>query len=309
MTVAQRADACLPIDERTHPLGHRLLQHAMASRPAARRDAMARAYAPLPRHHFDQLEGEIGHILMATGRSLTQCLHDLDQFSRLTSETENDAWYELPQAFSGMHLAALLLGFSRRRLAVLRDQILSRARPVRRVLEVGCGSGYLSALLTDATQGWHFSLLDRSAAAVAFAAAYHQARGTSHRVDCRQGELDGLGAADAVFDLVIAADVLAHAADTRASTAELLRVLRPGGWLAVSLPIDLAIAMHPTDFGSEEEITAFFESFGLLAVDLALIRPDTQLDAIAEVSPEFEGCVTALFQKPPATPHLLVIHP
>ncbi|MDZ7591163.1 MAG: class I SAM-dependent methyltransferase [Rubrivivax sp.] len=298
MTTEQRAERGLPIDELTHPLTYRLLQHALARSTEARRAGLARAYAPLPRQHFDEMEDDVGHTLMAVRRSLSLCLHDLDEFNALTPETENDAWYERPQAFSSMQLDALLLGFSRRRLSRLRDQLVSRAHPVTRVLEVGCGSGYLAALLADATQGWQMDLIDRSRAAIDFASAYHQARGTGHRVRCRIGDLAALPAADAAFDLVIAAEVLEHAPDPQASAAELLRVLRPGGWLAVSLPIDLDIAMHPTVFGSDAEILAFFESFGLRATDVAIVRPDPQLDAIAEVFPDFEGCVNALFQKP-----------
>jgi 2-polyprenyl-3-methyl-5-hydroxy-6-metoxy-1,4-benzoquinol methylase len=302
MTVGQQAGARLQIDERTHPLGHRLLLHAMARRPTAVRDAMARAYASLPRKHFDELEDEIGHVLMATGRSLAQCLNDLDQFNALTPETENDAWYEQPQAFSSMHLDALVLGFSRRRLLQLRDQILSRVRPVRQVLEIGCGSGYLSAQLVDATQGWQLSLLDRSAAAVAFVEAYHHARGTSHRVSCGRADLAALPAGDGSFDVVIAAEVLEHAPHADAATAELLRVLRPGGWLAVSLPIDLDIAMHPTVFASERDILAYFGRFGLQATDVATVRPVPDLDAIAGVFPDFVGCVNAVFRKPTGQP-------
>lgn len=105
-----------------------------------------------------------------------------------------------------------------------------------------------------------------------------------------------LPAADGEFDLVIAAEVLEHAPDAEAATAELLRVLQPGGWFALSLPIDLDIATHPTVFRSEAQIREFFERFGLRRVDLAVVRPDARLDAIAEVFPDFTGCVNALYQ-------------
>lgn len=67
---------------------------------------MAQGYAPRPHQHFDEPEDEIGHMLMAIGRSLAVGLHDLDPFNALTAETENDAWYELSQALSSMHLDA-----------------------------------------------------------------------------------------------------------------------------------------------------------------------------------------------------------
>jgi SAM-dependent methyltransferase len=42
--------------------------------------------------------------------------------------------------------------------------------------------------------------------------------------------------ADASFDFVIASEVLEHVVDDRAATAELVRVLRPGGRIAVTVP-------------------------------------------------------------------------
>lgn len=295
-------EALVPANARRHPLSHRLLRHILCRATAERQRAFQHFYDPLPTRHFDELEADIEHTLQASGRSLHTCLHDLDQFNALTPETENDAWYERPEAFTSMQLDAALPGFSRRRLARLRDEIVSRLRPVRQVLEVGCGSGYLSAQLVDATQGWQLTLLDRSAAAVAFVEAYHRARGTDHRVTCARADLASLPVADGSFDVVIAAEVLEHAPDADAATAELLRVLRPGGWLAVSLPIDLDIAMHPTVFASERDILAYFEGFGLQLTDMATVRPDAHLDAIAEVFPDFAGCVNAVFRKPTLKP-------
>ncbi|MFN4115408.1 MAG: class I SAM-dependent methyltransferase, partial [Inhella sp.] len=294
-----------PVDAHRYPLSHCLLRHVLHRTGPERQQALLDFYAPLPATHFDALEADIGHTLQASGRSLQTCLQDLDRFNALTPETENDAWYERPEAFTSMQLDAALAGFSRRRLLQLRDQILSRTGPLRQVLEVGCGSGYLSAQLVDTLQDCHLTLLDRSAAAVAFVEAYHLVRGTGGRVSCGRADLAALPADDGRFDLVIAAEVLEHAPDADAAAVELLRVLRPGGWLAVSLPIDLDIAMHPTVFASRDEILAFFARHGLQAGALSTVRPDPRLDAIAKVFPDFVGCVNALFQKPadqPSTP-------
>ena len=294
--------AMVPADAHRHPLSHRLLRHVLRNAGPERQRALLDFYRPLPTQHFDALEADIEHTMQASGRSLQTCLQDLDRFNALTPETENDAWYEQPEAFTSMQLDAALPGFSRRRLVQLGDQILSRARPVRQVLEVGCGSGCLSAQLVDARQGWQLTLLDRSAAAVTFVEAFHRVRGTGHRVSCGRADLAALPTDNGRFDVVIAAEVLEHAPDADAATAELLRVLRPGGWLAVSLPIDLDIAMHPTVFASERDILAYFERYGLQATDVATVRPDPHLDAIAEVFPDFVGCVNAVFRKPTDQP-------
>lgn len=43
---------------------------------------------------------------------------------------------------------------------------------------------------------------------------------------------------DAAFDAIICSHVLEHVADDRAAMSELARVLRPGGWLLVLVPLD-----------------------------------------------------------------------
>lgn len=286
----------LLIEPRHHPLTSQLLTHALSSRDASARKRLIAAYEPLPERHYDAVETALTHVLRATGRSLAQCLADLDRFNALTPETENDAWYDDPAAFTSMHLDSLLLGFSRRRLLQLADQVCERSRRLDQVLEVGCG--FLAAGLNDRQQGWHLHLVDRSAEAVRFVAAYHRERGTAHRVRCAHGDLGALPAHNASMDVVIAAEVLEHAPDAEAAVAELLRVLRPGGWLAVSLPVALDIAMHPTVFADEAAVRDLFVRRNLKVVDLQWVRPDPDIDAIATVFPGFAGCINAMFRKP-----------
>jgi SAM-dependent methyltransferase len=54
--------------------------------------------------------------------------------------------------------------------------------------------------------------------------------------DIKQGDALSLPFADGEFDRVVAAEVLEHIPDDRIAIAELARVLRPGGTLAVTVP-------------------------------------------------------------------------
>jgi SAM-dependent methyltransferase len=279
------------------PLCQRLLGHGLAASSPARRAAVERAYAAMPDAYFDEMEHEIACTVAASGVGLDACLRHLDAFNALTPDAENDAWYDRPEAFTSMHLDAVLLGFARRRLMLTLAQVSAHAAAAIDVLEVGSGSGRLAGLMADASAAWRFTLVDRSAQAGRFAAALHRARGTGDRVHCLQGDLAALPAPDASADLVIAAEVLEHAPNPIAGVSEMLRVLRPGGWLAISLPIDLDIAMHPTVFGSAAEILAFFERFALGRCAFDVVRSDPEVDAIADVFPGFEGCVNAVFRK------------
>jgi SAM-dependent methyltransferase len=54
-----------------------------------------------------------------------------------------------------------------------------------------------------------------------------------------QLDLERLELPDGAFDAILCSHVLEHVDDDRAAMAELARVLAPGGWLAVLVPLDL----------------------------------------------------------------------
>ena len=284
----------------THPLAAALIRHSLARLGEQRLPGLLQAYAAQPEAFFQDLEADTDAVLRASTQDLSACLRDLDAFNALTPDTENDAWYDQPAAFTSMHLDALLLGFARRRLEMVAAHLSEPSIDRAVVLDVGSGSGRLAAMLLRAHPGWQAALVDRSAAAVAFSSAYLDATGLARRAECRRGDLAAIPFADASFDVVIAAEVLEHTSDPEASAAELLRVLKPGGRLAISLPVDLDIAMHPTVFATEDAILQFFSRLPLEVSRSDAVTADRTLDAICDVFPDFKGCFNVTFVHAPA---------
>lgn len=115
-----------------------------------------------------------------------------------------------------------------------------RLRSGMRVLDVGCGNGRhaFEALRhgaeVTATDVDGAALIEVERMAAAMALAGEVAVGGSLRTvvaDARNLPFD-----EAEFDVVIAAEMLEHIHDDSAAIAELGRVLRPGGVLAVTVP-------------------------------------------------------------------------
>jgi len=104
---------------------------------------------------------------------------------------------------------------------------LGRLRAPGRLLDVGAGLGYLVNVAGQ--RGWQAVGLEVSA----FAARYAR---EEVGVDVRQQTLEAAGFEDGAFDAVVMRDVLEHARDPRPVLAEVWRVLRPGGVLALSTP-------------------------------------------------------------------------
>ena len=136
-------------------------------------------------------------------------------------------------------------------------------RPPRRVLEAGCGTGYLSRLL-ECERGWPIVAMDLSAEGLKYARRLGVARPV-------QGDLRSLPFRSASFDLVLSIDVLAHLppGEERPAAAELARVLAPGGLLAVrTAAFDFLRSRH-SQFACERQrftrrrLTDTFEPAGL----------------------------------------------
>lgn len=98
------------------------------------------------------------------------------------------------------------------------------------VLDLGCGEGYGTALLSEAVG--EIVGLDVDEAAIAHATAQYAS------VNCRFQRYDGarLPFEDAAFDAVVSFQVIEHVAGDRTYVSAVSRVLKPGGRLILTTP-------------------------------------------------------------------------
>jgi ubiquinone/menaquinone biosynthesis C-methylase UbiE len=101
------------------------------------------------------------------------------------------------------------------------------------ILDIGCGGGRtVSKLAAVATEGKIYGL-DYSAASVAVASKTNIEWIKSGRVEIREGSVSQLPFPTATFDLVVAVETHFWWPDLPGDLRELLRVLKPGGELAI----------------------------------------------------------------------------
>jgi ubiquinone/menaquinone biosynthesis C-methylase UbiE len=99
----------------------------------------------------------------------------------------------------------------------------------QRVLDVGCGTGFLA--LRFAELGHTVTAIDLAPRMVD--RARQRAAEANQQIDFRVGNAVALDSGDATYDLVVARHVIWNLAEPRRGVAEWLRVLRPGGRLAL----------------------------------------------------------------------------
>ncbi len=108
-------------------------------------------------------------------------------------------------------------------------------RPNDELIDAACGLGYGSAILVAGSACRHVRGLDVSEWAVAYALDVYAPSWPNLAFEVRDLQnLSGIGSNS--VDCVISFETLEHLADPRAFTAEVLRVLKPGGRFLCSVP-------------------------------------------------------------------------
>ena len=117
--------------------------------------------------------------------------------------------------------------------------------PIRRILDVGCGTGELARLLARRYPAARVVAADFTRAMLEKAIAIPATVRLRHRLDVARATALHLPFADGSFDLVTNAFVLRNLADVPAAFREIRRVLSPDGsllMLEITEPTSLAVA-------------------------------------------------------------------
>jgi 2-polyprenyl-6-hydroxyphenyl methylase / 3-demethylubiquinone-9 3-methyltransferase len=156
----------------------------------------------------------------------------------------------------------------------------------KRVLDVGCGGGFLSNYLAE--RGHAVTGIDAAIGSVDVARAHDHSRSVSYDV----GDARALPYDDGSFDVVCAMDFLEHVEEPARVVAEAARVLAPSGififhtfnrnflaWLVVIKGVEWFVKNTPNDlhvlrlFLKPEEVATICKAQGLTPVSLAGLRP------------------------------------
>ena len=101
----------------------------------------------------------------------------------------------------------------------------------KKLLDIGCGNGYVTCLYAGAGAG--VSAIDLTEKAVELTKSRLNIQGLSAEV--QKADAENLPFDDQSFDVVVSFGVLHHTPDTEKALAEIFRVLKPGGRILLML--------------------------------------------------------------------------
>ena len=169
----------------------------------------------------------------------------------MSSEQLSDGSVETARYTHG-HSAAVLSAHSRRGAADSAAYLLAHLRTGMDLLDVGCGPASITADLAERVAPGRVVALDAAAGALEAARATLRDRGLSEQVEVTSGDVMALPFEDASFDVVHAHQVLQHLADPVGALAEMRRITRPGGIVAVRDAVYSAMTWFPEPAGMEQ---------------------------------------------------------
>jgi SAM-dependent methyltransferase len=131
------------------------------------------------------------------------------------------------------------------------------------VADLGCGSGAMLCEILRAKPGWTGYGLDISEASICYARRLAAHKGVAGRTAFQQGSITQLPFASSSIDLVIASEVIEHLPEPAVAFREIARVLAPGGFLALTVPVGSETPAHMSSPGCAEELDKLCQEAGL----------------------------------------------
>jgi SAM-dependent methyltransferase len=138
--------------------------------------------------------------------------------------------------------------------------LLPELRPGMRVLDVGCGPGSITRGLAERVAPGQVVGVDLSRETLESARRDAAARGLDN-LRYEEGSVYALPFADAAFDVAYAHQVIQHLREREAALREMLRVVRPGGILAIREVDWETVAYWPRDPGIDRFVEVHLETW------------------------------------------------
>lgn len=220
---------------------------------------------------WKRADGVIADLFAVSSLSAREIARLLRQYIRVRLEREDHlpfdearaGIYEQPFYPVVTHFTFALQPSAVARLKFIREVV--KAIPVERaeVADLGCGSGLILCDVLDLKRHWSGHGLDISSAAVNYARRLAKHKKIDARAEFSVGDIASLPFADSSLNLVIASEVIEHMPEPARVINEIARVLRPGGRLILTMPLESHTPAHIHALSGLDDLRSLCERAGL----------------------------------------------
>jgi ubiquinone/menaquinone biosynthesis C-methylase UbiE len=273
---------------------------------------LARVFGGNTKTVWRQAEALMEDLFAVTQMTPKQVVDSLRRFMKTKHEADHDLTFsEARERIYDQEFYPLVTHFT----FAFQSSAIARMRFVKRVAEamafskatvadLGCGSGAMLCEILQSQTGWTGYGLDISEASIGYARRLASYKGVAGRAAFQQGSITQLPFASSSIDLVVASEVIEHLPQPAAAFNEIVRVLAPGGFLALTVPIDSHTPAHINSPSSADEFDRLCREAGLTVHSLSskwhLTFGDDRrhLFAVAQLRAQGEAATQSVYSLP-----------
>ena len=219
---------------------------------------------------WQRADAIIADLFAASRLSPQEIAGMLRQYVKLALEGEDHlpfdearaAIYDQPFYPLVTHVTFALQPSAVARMKFIRKVVESISTERVAVADLGCGSGMILCDVLMMKPLWTGYGLDISAAAINYARRLAVHKGVAGRADFRTGNISDLPYRDGSLDLVVASEVIEHVPEPEQIIKEMARVLRPGGQLLLTMPVESHTPAHAHTLSRVEDLHTLCVSAG-----------------------------------------------
>lgn len=233
--------------------------------------AVARLFGVNTSETWARAERILEEVLAVTQSRPEEIARMLREYVRL--RTDRDDHLPVEEACEGIydrsfypvvtHFTYALQPSATARLNFIKGIVSSMRAGHARVADLGCGSGVILTEILSMKPHWFGKGLDISSASVDYACRLAAHKRVAERAEFRVGNIASLPYDDESLDLVVASEIIEHMPEPEQVVAEIARVLRPGGKVVLTMPIESHTPAHIHSLANCEDLRDLCEAAGL----------------------------------------------
>jgi len=231
---------------------------------------LARLFGAKTSGIFKRADETIADVRAVTESQPEEIVRRLRQYVRLRVERDDHLPFDeartliYDQSFYPIvtHFTYALQPSAAARLKFVRQIVQSIRAEQASVADLGCGSGVILSEILMLKPQWTGHGLDISRESIKYARKLATHKGVATRASFQAGNIMSLPYADESLDLVVASEIIEHMPEPLKVIGEIRRVLRAGGKLILTMPVESHTPGHIHTLSSGEDLRALCERVG-----------------------------------------------